>query len=267
MKNKKTSQPVCQQAQQTNSRLSTNQRLQKVMAKAGIASRRKCEELILQGKVKVNGKIVKELGFKVDSLRDAIEVNGEILEFSEKIHLVLNKPSGYLTSSSDSFGRAMVMDLINEETRVFPVGRLDKDTEGLLFFTNDGELANRLMHPKFGFKKTYIAEVKGCPEKRSMDKLRKGIELDDGRTYPADVKLIKEGKEKSVIEITISEGRKRQIRRMFKAIGHDVIKLKRVKYGPLSLEGLKLGQCRRLTDLEIQSLLKAVNSEQGKGLL
>jgi len=267
MKNKKISQPACRQARQTNFQLPTNnsrpdshlQRLQKVMAAAGIASRRKCENLILEGKVKVNGNVVNELGFKVNPPKDVIEVDGKVISFPEKVYLILNKPTGYLTSISDPFGRPTVMDLIKEEIRVFPVGRLDYDTEGLLVFTNDGELAHRLMHPGFKLKKTYVAGIKGCPDDKSLDKLRSGIELEDGITYPADVKLIKKGKKSSTVTITISEGRKRQVRRMFKAIGCDVVKLKRTNYGPLALKDLKLGEYYYLSNLEIESLKKAVN--------
>jgi len=238
------------------------QRLQKVMAAAGIASRRKCENLILEGKVKVNGNVVNELGFKVRPAKDVIEVDGKVISFPEKVYLILNKPAGYLTTVSDSFNRPTVMDLIKEEIRVFPVGRLDYDTEGLLIFTNAGELAHRLMHPGFKLKKTYVAEVKGCPDDESLDRLRSGIKLEDGITYPAGVKLIKKGEKSSTVTITISEGRKRQVRRMFEAIGCDVVKLKRTKYGPLTLKGLKLGKYRHLSDLEIKSLMEAVDLKQ-----
>ncbi len=261
MKNEKTE-------QQINSRPDRYlQRLQKVMAEAGVASRRKCEKLIAEGKVRVNGEIISEPGFKVDSSKDTIEVEGQILTLPNKVYLLLNKPTGYLTSVSDPFERSTVMDLIKEDTRVFPVGRLDKDTEGLLVFTNDGELANRLMHPSFKFKKTYVAEVEGSPTQESLGRLRRGIQLDDGITYPAEVNFLKKRDKSSVIEISISEGRKRQVRRMFKSIGHDVIKLRRVNYGPLTLEGLKLSEYRYLTNMEVKSLKKAINLEGKEEIL
>ncbi|MDO8886104.1 pseudouridine synthase [Candidatus Oleimmundimicrobium sp.] len=243
------------------------QRLQKVMAEAGVASRRKCEKLIAEGKVRVNGEIVKELGFKVNPSKDVIDIEGKILKIPEKIYLMLNKPVGYLTSVSDPFNRPTVMDLVKEKARVFPVGRLDKETEGLLIFTNNGELAHRLMHPSFKFKKTYVAEIDGYPTEESLTKLRKGVELDDGITYLAEVKLLKKRTKNSVIEISISEGRKRQVRRMFKAIGHNIIKLKRINYGPLSVEGLKLGEYRYLTDTEVKLLKKEINLESKEEIL
>ncbi|WP_151734440.1 pseudouridine synthase ['Paenibacillus yunnanensis' Narsing Rao et al. 2020] len=233
------------------------ERLQKVLAQAGIASRRKCEELILAGKVEVNGETVTELGTKVDPEQDIIKVSGKPIRSENKIYLMFNKPKGVITSASDPKGRKVVTDYlkgINE--RVYPIGRLDYDTEGLLLLTNDGEFANLLTHPKHHVPKTYLATVKGVPHGTSLDKLKAGIKLEDGMTAPAEVEykdVDVDGKE-SVISITIHEGRNRQVRRMFEAINHPVTRLKRISFGDILLQNLKRGSFRHLTKDEINHL-------------
>lgn len=227
------------------------------MAQAGVASRRKCEELILQGKVQVNGETVTELGTKADPDEDIITVNGKPISNEKKIYLILNKPKGVITSASDPEGRKIVSDYLKGvKERVYPIGRLDYDTEGLLLLTNDGEFANLLSHPKYHVPKTYLATVKGVPHGTELDKLRAGIMLEDGMTSPAEVEykdVDPEGKQ-SVISITIHEGRNRQVRRMFEAISHPVLRLKRIAFGDLLLQNLKRGVYRHLTPDEINRL-------------
>ncbi|MRN53428.1 pseudouridine synthase [Paenibacillus monticola] len=233
------------------------ERLQKILAQAGVASRRKCEEMILAGKVEVNGELVTTLGTKVDPAQDIIKVSGRLIRSENKIYIMFNKPKGVITSASDPKGRKVVTDYlkgINE--RVYPVGRLDYDTEGLLLLTNDGEFANLLTHPKHHVPKTYHATVKGVPHGSALDKLKTGIKLEDGMTAPAEVeyKDIGEGNKESVISITIHEGRNRQVRRMFEAISHPVIRLKRISFGDILLQNLKRGSYRHLTKDEINHL-------------
>jgi len=231
------------------------ERLQKVLAQCGIASRRKCEKIILEGRVKVNGRVVTQLGTKVHE-HDRIEVDGKpITRKNERIYVLFNKPKGCITTVSDPFGRKTVMDYLKEfkEYRIFPVGRLDRDTEGLLLLTNDGRLSFALTHPSHQVYKTYLVEISGTPSKKQLEKLSRGIFLEDGRTLPAEVELIHGGR-RALVKITIREGRKRQIRRMFKAIGFSVVNLKRIKFGPLVLKDLKPGEYRLLKDEEIQKL-------------
>ncbi|WP_312474421.1 23S rRNA pseudouridine(2605) synthase RluB [Neobacillus sp.] len=232
------------------------ERLQKVIARAGIASRRKSEELIKEGRVKVNGKVVTELGLKVTS-SDKIEVNGIQIEKEEPVYFLLYKPRGVISSVSDEKGRKVVTDFFsNFKERIFPVGRLDYDTSGLLLLTNDGEFANLLMHPSNEIEKVYVAKTKGIPLPENLRKLQKGIRLEDGKTAPAKVKMLSGDKKKqtAIVEISIHEGRNRQVRRMFEAIGHDVMKLKRERYGFLTLNGLKAGEARELTPHEVKQL-------------
>lgn len=232
------------------------ERLQKVMAQAGIASRRKSEELIKEGKVKVNGKIVKELGVKVSS-SDQVEVNEIPIERETPVYFLLYKPRGVISSVKDEKGRKVVTDFFPElRERIYPVGRLDYDTSGVLLLTNDGEFANLLMHPKSEIEKVYVAKIKGIPLRESLKKLEKGIKLEDGKTAPAKVKMLSLDKKKqtSIIEIIIHEGRNRQVRRMFEAIGHDVMKLKRERYGSLTLNGLSAGEAKELTPHEVKQL-------------
>ncbi|OZM57155.1 pseudouridine synthase [Lottiidibacillus patelloidae] len=240
------------------------ERLQKVIAQAGVASRRKAEQLIVEGKVKVNGKVIKELGTKVSG-NDEVEVDGIPLYKEEHVYFVLYKPTGVISSVQDEKGRKVVTDyLYGVEQRVFPVGRLDYDTSGLLLLTNDGDLANKLMHPKFNVEKKYIAKVEGIPSKEVLLNLTRGIVLGDGKTKPAKTKLISGDRRKntSIIEITISEGRNRQVRRMFEAIGHPVKKLKREKYGMLNLLGMNPGDVRELKPFEVKQLKQLTVTEK-----
>lgn len=243
------------------------ERLQKILAGAGVASRRKCEELILSGKVQVNGETVTELGTRADPEVDEITVDGKSVGVEKKMYLVFNKPKGVITSASDPQGRKIVTDYlkgINE--RLYPVGRLDYDTEGLLLLTNDGHFAHLLTHPKHHVPKTYHATVKGVPHGSELDQLKKGIMLEDGMTAPAEVEyqdIDPEGKE-STVSITIHEGRNRQVRRMFEAINHPVIRLKRISFGDLFLGNLKRGSYRHLTKEEIEGLLKQVRISSKK---
>ncbi|OAB46957.1 pseudouridine synthase [Paenibacillus antarcticus] len=239
------------------------ERLQKILAQAGIASRRKCEDLIVAGKVEVNGEVVTTLGTKADPDQDIITVSGRPIRNEKKVYLVMNKPKGVITSASDPEGRKIVSDYLRDiKERVYPVGRLDYDTEGLLLLTNDGEFANLLTHPKHHVPKTYMATVKGVPHGTELDKLKQGIMLDDGMTAPADVeyKDIDTAKNEATISITIHEGRNRQVRRMFEAISHPVIKLKRISFGELLLQNLKRGLFRHLTKNEVEDLIKLAKS-------
>lgn len=232
------------------------ERLQKVIAHAGIASRRKAEELILQGRVKVNGSVVKELGKKVTS-SDRIEVDGIQIEGEEPVYFLFYKPRGVISSVQDEKGRKVVTDFFETiKERIYPVGRLDYDTSGLLLLTNDGEFANLLMHPSNEIDKVYVAKVKGIPSREKLTSLSRGIMLEDGKTAPAKTKLLSVDKKKdtAIVEITIHEGRNRQVRRMFDSIGHPVLKLKREKYGFLTLNGLRTGEIRELTHHEVKQL-------------
>lgn len=232
------------------------ERLQKVIAHAGIASRRKAEEMILEGRVKVNGSVVKELGRKVTS-SDRIEVDGIQIEGEEPVYFLFYKPRGVISSVQDDKGRKVVTDFFETiKERIYPVGRLDYDTSGLLLLTNDGEFANLLMHPSNEIDKVYVAKTKGIPSREKLASLSRGIVLEDGKTAPAKTKLLSVDKKKdsAIVEITIHEGRNRQVRRMFEAIGHPVLKLKREKYGFLTLNGLRTGEIRELTHHEVKQL-------------
>ncbi|GFZ89421.1 ribosomal large subunit pseudouridine synthase B [Paenibacillus marchantiophytorum] len=233
------------------------ERLQKVLAEAGIASRRKCEEIITAGRVQVNGEVVTTLGVKVNSAEDEIRVDGRAIGQQKKIYVILNKPKGVITSATDPEGRKVVTDYLpGIRERVYPVGRLDYDTEGLLLLTNDGEFAHLLTHPKHHVPKTYQATVKGVPHGTLLEKLKTGIQLEDGMTAPAEVEYADVNMEKneSIITITIYEGRNRQVRRMFEAISFPVIKLKRIKFGPIFLTGLPRAKYRHLTPKEVEEL-------------
>jgi 23S rRNA pseudouridine2605 synthase len=253
------------------------ERLQKIIAAAGIASRRKAEELIAQGRVAVNGQVVSELGSKADPQRDHIKVDGKLLRGPQRnVYFVMNKPKGYVTTVSDPEGRPTVMDLIRHVgERVYPVGRLDYSSEGLLLLTNDGELANHLTRAASHVPKTYLVKVSGRPGEEDIGKLRRGIRIhsrprgkprqpgqvgirpgrrrpDQAHTAPAQIRLMREA-ENPWYEVTLIEGKHRQIRRMFEEIGHHVEKIKRVRYGPLTLD-LEPGRFRELTPREVQSL-------------
>lgn len=230
-------------------------RLQKYLAEAGIASRRKCEELILEGKVLVNDIEVTELGTKIDPEKDIVKYNGSIVKTVEdKVYILLNKPIGYVTTAKDQFNRDTVLDLVKVKQRVVPVGRLDMYTSGALILTNDGEFVNKLTHPKNEINKTYNVTVKGIVSKEDVEKLSNGVELDDGyTTRPAKVKILKIDEEKDIsrIQITIHEGKNRQVRRMCDAIGKKVLALHRSKIGNLEVKNLKLGTWKYLTEKEI----------------
>ncbi|QSZ26397.1 rRNA pseudouridine synthase [Aceticella autotrophica] len=233
------------------------ERLQKFLAECGIGSRRKCEQFIRDGFVKVNGKIVKELGIKVEPLEDKVEYNNKIVTKSEKlIYIMLNKPTGYVTTVKDQFNRASVLDLIDIKERIYPVGRLDYNTSGLLLLTNDGALTYKLTHPKHEVLKTYIAEIKSIPSDIELEELRNGIIIDNFKTSKAKIKILKIKDNTSIVEVQIHEGRNRQIRRMFDYIKHTVIKLKREKIGEIGLGKLKIGHWRYLNDKEINYLKK-----------
>jgi 23S rRNA pseudouridine2605 synthase len=226
------------------------ERLQKVLARAGLGSRRACEELIEAGRVTVNGSVA-ELGRRVDVEHDELAVDSIPLSVkSGLVYYLLNKPAGVVTTASDPQGRPTVVELVPPDPRVFPVGRLDVDTEGLLILTNDGELANHLTHPRYGVDKEYFAVVEGTPSAGALRRLRQGVELEDGRTAPARASLVPP----SGLRITIHEGRKRQVRRMCDAIGHPVLRLVRTRIGPITDRRLGPGVWRMLTAGEVRAL-------------
>ncbi len=231
-------------------------RLQKYMAHCGVASRRHSEELIRSGKVKVNGKVITEMGFLVSD-KDKIEVNGiPIKKEDNKIYIMLNKPTSYVTTVMDPEGRRTVLDLIEGvKERIYPVGRLDYDTSGLLILTNDGEFAYKSTHPGQEIKKTYLAEVNGRPAEDNLNLIRAGVEIDGKFTSPAQVEIIKEKENSTILQVIIHEGRNRQVKRMFEAIGHEVLKLKRTAVGNLSLGNLRIGHWRYLTPAEVNLAL------------
>ncbi|MDU2138191.1 MAG: pseudouridine synthase, partial [Staphylococcus warneri] len=223
---------------------------------SGYTSRRKAETLITDGKVKVNGQVVTELGTKVSN-SDTVEVEGIKLEQEDKIYILFNKPAQVITSVSDDRGRKVVTDYFKDiETRIYPVGRLDYDTSGLLLLTNDGEFTNLMTHPRYHIKKKYVAKLKGYLMREEVKALEKGIELEDGFTQPAQVKVKNQDKDKNttLVEITISEGRNRQVRRMFEHFGHQVSKLTRIQFGPLDIKGLNAGEGRVLTPHEVKTI-------------
>lgn len=232
------------------------ERLQKIISAAGITSRRASEELILNGQVTVNGIVVTELGSKADSAVDTITVNGKPLRVSEqRLYILLNKPTGYITALKDDRGRRLVTELLKDvPERVYPVGRLDYNTEGLLLLTNDGEWANRLMHPRHEVEKEYHVRVRGKVLEQQLNRMEDGVELEDGKTAPAVVKMVKSGEQNDWISVTIHEGRNRQVRRMCEAVSLSVVRLKRIRYGSLSLGTLREGQFRYLTEAEVSEL-------------
>ncbi|MBP0724258.1 rRNA pseudouridine synthase [Bacillus sp. RG28] len=232
------------------------ERLQKVIANAGIASRRKAEELIKEGRVKVNGKVVTELGVKVSG-NDQVEVDEIPIDKEEPIYFILYKPSGVISSVSDDKGRKVVTDFFPMiKQRIYPIGRLDYDTSGIILLTNDGEFSNLLQHPKYEINKEYIAKVKGIPTKEAIRKLERGIQLEDGKTAPAQVKIMSMDNKKNtaIVRLIIHEGRNRQVKRMLEAIGTPVLKLKRERYAFLDLSGLRSGDARELSPHEVKQL-------------
>jgi 23S rRNA pseudouridine2605 synthase len=237
------------------------ERLQKVLARAGLGSRRTCEELIEDGRVTVNGREV-VLGARVDVLADVVAVDGVPIGVRPgMVHYLLNKPAGVVTTAEDTHGRPTVVQMVPAEPRVHPVGRLDMDTEGLLLLTNDGDLTHRLTHPSFGVEKEYIAHVEGDPGRGAVRRLREGVELDDGPTAPAKVSKPAPG----LLKLTIHEGRNRQVRRMCEAVGHPVVRLVRTRIGPLRDTELGPGEWRALTQDELRALERAVRNEPDEG--
>lgn len=232
-------------------------RLQKYMALCGVASRRASEEIIAKGRVSVNGDIVDYMGFEVDEDNDVVEVDGiAIKPEAKKYYILLNKPKGYVTTVNDEFDRPTVMELVGDiHARIYPVGRLDYDTAGLLIMTNDGEFANVLTHPSHAVNKGYIAQLNTMPDSEALNKLRNGVLLDGKLTAPAKVEVLKTAKRGYEIKVTIHEGRNRQVRRMFEAIGAEVISLKRISVGNVTLGNLPEGKWRHLNDAERQRLM------------
>ncbi len=239
------------------------ERLQKVIAASGYTSRRKAEELIINGKVKVNGKTIVELGTQVDS-KDIIEVEGKVLNKENKEYILLYKPRGVVTTTDDDKGRTTVMDLINTTKRLYPVGRLDYDTTGVLLLTNDGELTNLLIHPSSNIEKVYVAKIEGILSKEDIIKLSKGVIIDGRKTSKALVKVEKVDKKNNVsyVKLIIHEGRNHQVKKMFEAVGYQVIKLKRESFAGLDLKGLKSGEYRYLTIKEVKTLYSLCKSKK-----
>lgn len=230
-----------------------------MLAAAGVGSRRRCESIIAEGRVAVNGVVVTELGAKADPDRDTITLDGKPIAAEPKVYILLNKPPGYASTRSDPHAEHTVLDLVaNEKAFLYPVGRLDVDTSGLLILTNDGEFAHLLTHPSHGIEKTYLAVVSGRVQARTLERLGRGIRLADGETAPARARLIGYSRENdaSTVEIVIHEGRKRQVRRMFEAMGHPVQRLTRTRVGTLDLRGLPEGRYRRLTRKEVSDLIR-----------
>ena len=239
------------------------ERLQKVLARVGLGSRRVCEDLIADGRVTVDG-VVAVLGRRIDVDATLVEVDGAVVGIKpDLVHYLLNKPTGVISTAEDTHDRPTVVELVPEEPRVFPVGRLDADTEGLLIITNDGELTHRLTHPSFGIEKEYLTQVEGEPSRAALRELREGVELEDGPTAKARVTAV----DPSLLRITIHEGRNRQIRRMCEAIGHPVIRLVRTRIGPIVDRRLKPGEWRVLNRDEVRSLEVAVGSGNSGGAL
>ena len=235
------------------------ERLQKYLASCGVASRRKCEEYILQGKVQVNGKVVTELGTKINPDKDIVKFEGKIVKQATKqVYILLNKPIGYVTTADDQFGRDTVLDLVKVRERVVPVGRLDMYTSGALILTNDGDFVYKVTHPKHEIEKTYTVTVKGIVKNDEVEQLKKGVKIDDYTTKPAKVKILKTDTEKDIsrLEITIHEGKNRQVRKMCEAVGRKVLALHRSKIGKIGVKDLELGKWRFLQKREVEELLK-----------
>lgn len=238
--------------------INMEERLQKYLAECGIASRRKCEEYIIQGKVQVNGKTITELGVKVNPEKDKITFEGKNVKQEErKVYILLNKPIGYVTTSDEQFGRDKVLDLVKVRERVVPVGRLDMYTSGALILTNDGDFVYKVTHPKHEITKTYTVTVKGIIKNEEVEQLRKGVKIDDYTTRPAKVKILKTDEEKDIsrLEITIHEGKNRQVRRMCESVGRIVIALHRSKIGNIGVKDIELGKWRYLKDFEVKTLI------------
>ena len=233
-------------------------RINQYIASAGVTSRRKADEYIADGRVKVNGAVLTSPGYHVED-GDIVEVDGvRIAPADRKVYYLLNKPAGYVTSTADKEGRPLVTELVPDEVRVFPVGRLDLNTTGLLILTNDGDLSNKLMHPSHELSKRYLVRAQGIVTRAEAAQLEKGVDIGGFVTSPAEVHLLKHDRNSTVAEIVIHEGKNRQVRRMFKAVGHPVLELCRIGIGNLEIGRLAVGQCRRLSPAEVESLRKAV---------
>lgn len=239
------------------------ERLHKIIARAGIASLREAERMILEGRVRVDGRKVETLGLKISPTESEIKVDGKVVvyvpdEYQEKVYFLLNKPAGVLTSTKSQDDRKTVMDIVKgaHESRIFPVGRLDYDTSGALLLMNDGDLANKLIHPKYHVPKTYHVKVKGAPTEEQLNKLRRGIYLEDGPTGPSEINVLGKTKANTWLEIVLRKGQNRQIKKMFWRIDHPVMKLMRVKFADISIENLSEGHYRLLTKSEIEALKK-----------
>lgn len=243
------------------------ERIQKIISAAGIASRRAAEKLILEGRVTLSGKVVTELGTKADPGKEHIKVDGKLINPRQpKTYIMLNKPAGYVTTMSDPEKRATVQDLLKGvRVRVYPVGRLDYNTEGLLLLTNDGDFANLIMHPRNELPKTYLVKIKGVLEDRAVRDLERGVYLEDGKTAPAKIRKVRKEEANSWIEVVIHEGKKRQVRRMLERVGHSVIRLKRTKIGALTLGDVPIGSYSHLTPAEVKGLRDMAEGKKDEG--
>ena len=239
------------------------ERLQKILSQAGVASRRASEQLMIEGRVTVNGTTVRELGTKADPAQDDIRVDGRRIRVAEHhVYLLLNKPSGFVTTRSDPQRRPTVLDLLpSVRAYVYPVGRLDFDSEGLLLMTNDGDLAARLTHPSHGVPRVYEARVLGSPDEKDLRRLSQGLVVDGHRTLPAEIERLVVKGDRTTLRVTLREGRNRQVRRMCEAVGHPVVRLIRVRIGPLSDRQLRPGEWRELTSDEVKALVETVAGE------
>ncbi len=233
------------------------ERIQKVLARAGVGSRRAVEEMIVAGRIEVNGRRA-ELGGRIDPAKDQVLLDGSPVPLAvDLVHYLLNKPPGVVATASDPEGRLTVVDLIDSDTRLWPVGRLDLDSEGAIIVTNDGDLALRLTHPRYEVPKTYLAEVRGAPSRKALESLRRGVQLEDGPAAAAHARVVETGPGRALLELIVREGRNHLVRRMCDAVGHPVTRLVRTRIGGLELGRLKPGQWRKLAPLEIQALHRA----------
>ncbi len=243
----------------------TGERLQKVLAAAGVGSRRDCEELIREGRVEVDRRVVTELGFRVDPDKHEIRVDGELVRIAHRVYYAVNKPQGVVSTNADPSGRPRVIDLVPPHKHLFTVGRLDRSSEGLILVTNDGELANQLAHPRYGVPKTYRVEVAGHPTPEELDQLTRGIHLAEGKVQASEVHLKKRLKQSTLLEIVLREGRNREIRRMLARLGHKVLRLKRIALGPLKLGDIPVGGYRKLQRLEVAALRNIASGKPTSG--
>jgi 23S rRNA pseudouridine2605 synthase len=246
----------------TNEPAAAGERLQRVLAARGVASRRKSEELIRQGRVSVDGVVVTELGTRVDPNSAAIRVDGKVVRRQALRYVMMNKPSGFITTTSDERGRHTVMDLLPNGLQVFPVGRLDRDTEGLLLFTNDGDVANRILHPRYQMTKEYLVLAAAKPAESAMRMVRDGVLIDGKRVIPHEFRIVRETPEGVLLSVVVHEGMNRVVRRMMEEAGIQVSKLSRVRIGPLSVAGIPRGAHRELTHGELESLMQALHIEK-----